>query len=73
MCAPGDLICDAPREALSPWNVLGSVNTLVRAAGNPVHTLYNSYVVDGDGTTATQWTTNWAAGLIEAAPHPAHS
>ncbi|MGW4720111.1 cutinase family protein [Nocardia sp. NPDC004260] len=73
MCAPGDLICDAPREALSPWNILGSVNTLVRAAGNPVHTLYNSFVVDGDGNTATQWTANWAAGLIETAPHPAHS
>ncbi|WP_408638844.1 cutinase family protein [Nocardia gipuzkoensis] len=73
ICAPGDLICDAPREALSPWNIMGSVNALVRAAGNPVHALYNGFVVDGDGTTATQWTAAWAQGLVEAAPHPAHS
>ncbi|MGQ4598767.1 cutinase family protein [Nocardia sp. R6R-6] len=73
ICAPGDLICDAPREALNPWNLVGSVNALVRAAGNPVHALYNGFVVDPDGTTSTQWTANWAAGLIEGAPHPAHS
>ncbi len=73
ICAPGDLICDAPRDALSPLNVVGSVLTLVRAVGNPVHSLYNGYVVDGDGTTATQWTVNWANGLIERAPHPAHT
>ncbi|MEU4345264.1 cutinase family protein [Nocardia sp. NPDC023852] len=72
ICAPGDLICDAPREALSPWNIVVSVNTLVRAVGNPVHSLYNGFVVDADGTTATQWTANWADSLIETAPHPAH-
>ncbi|MFR9752752.1 cutinase family protein [Nocardia sp. 004] len=73
ICAPGDLVCDAPREALRPWNILGSLNTLVRAMGNPVHSLYNSFVVDPGGATATQWAVTWAEGLIEAAPHPAHS
>ncbi|MFI1914781.1 cutinase family protein [Nocardia sp. NPDC020380] len=73
ICAPGDLICDAPRQALSPLNIMGSLNTLVRAAGNPVHSLYNGDKVESDGTTATEWTVNWAAGLIQNAPHPAHS
>ncbi|MFD3705441.1 cutinase family protein [Nocardia sp. NPDC058658] len=73
ICAPGDMICDAPREALNPLNVLGSIAALIRSAGNPVHALYASNTVDGNGTTATQWTVNWAAALIENAPHPPHS
>lgn len=73
ICAPGDMICDAPREALNPVNVMGSLAALVRSVGNPVHALYASNTVDGNGTTATQWTVNWAAGLIENAPHPPHS
>ncbi|WP_174564527.1 cutinase family protein [Nocardia inohanensis] len=73
ICASGDLICDSPAAALNPANILGSIGTLVRAAGNPVHSLYNGFVVDENGTTATQWTVNWASGLIENAPHPAHS
>ncbi|MFB8007983.1 cutinase family protein [Nocardia sp. NPDC056000] len=73
ICAPGDLICDSPKQALNPMNILSSVGTLVKAAGNPVHSLYNGFVVDENGTTATQWTVSWADGLIENAPHPAHS
>ncbi|MEV6068436.1 cutinase family protein [Nocardia sp. NPDC052001] len=73
ICAPGDMICDSPKQALNPMNILSSVGTLVKAAGNPVHSLYNGFVVDDNGTTATQWTVNWADGLIENAPHPAHS
>ncbi|MFQ6394832.1 cutinase family protein [Nocardia sp. KC 131] len=73
ICAPGDLICDSPRQALSPLNIIGSTMTLIHAAGNPVHSLYNGFVVDSDGNTATQWTVNWANGLIEGAPHPPHS
>ncbi|MCU1642717.1 MAG: cutinase family protein [Nocardia sp.] len=73
ICAQGDLICDSPKQALNPLNILGSVGTLVKAAGNPVHSLYNGFVVDDSGTTATQWTVSWANGLIEKAPHPAHS
>ncbi|MEU7763540.1 cutinase family protein [Nocardia sp. NPDC049190] len=72
ICAPGDLICDAPREALNPWNIVGSLTTLASAVGNPVHSLYNGFVVDSDGTTATQWTVTWADGLIDAAPRPPH-
>ncbi|MGN2634845.1 cutinase family protein [Nocardia takedensis] len=73
ICAPGDLICDSPRQALSPVNFVSSVLTLVRAAGNPVHALYNGFQVDESGTTATAWMSAWAADLIEGAPHPAHS
>ncbi|MFI6219133.1 cutinase family protein [Nocardia salmonicida] len=73
ICAPGDMICDAPRQALNPANALGSLAALIRSAGNPVHALYASNPVDGDGTTATQWTVDWASGLIENAPHPPHS
>lgn len=73
ICAPGDLICDSPRQALNPVNWVPSVLTLVGAIGNPVHNLYNGYVVDGNGTTATQWTVGWASGLIESAPSPPHS
>lgn len=73
MCAKGDLICDAPREALNPVNMVGSLGALIRAAGNPVHALYNGNVIDGNGTTATQWTVRWANELIDGAPHPKHS
>ncbi len=73
ICAPGDMICDAPRQALNPVNALGSLAALIRSAGNPVHALYASNTVDANGTTATQWTVNWAAGLIDNAPHPPHS
>ncbi|MBF6356879.1 cutinase family protein [Nocardia higoensis] len=73
ICAPGDMICDSPRQALSPVNWIPSVLSLVRAAGNPVHALYNTYAVDENGTTATQWTADWASGLIQGAPYPPHS
>ncbi|TSE00846.1 cutinase family protein [Skermania sp. ID1734] len=73
ICAPGDMICAAPQDALNPLNIPGSLAKLVASAGNPVHAQYNSFVVDQSGTTATQWTAHWAAQLISAAPHPAHS
>ncbi|GGK55535.1 cutinase [Nocardia camponoti] len=73
ICAPGDMICDAPREALNPVNAIGSLQALIRSAGNPVHALYATNTVDANGTTATQWTVNWAADLIEKAPYPPHS
>nr|WP_051160875.1 cutinase family protein [Nocardia transvalensis] len=73
ICAPGDLICDAPKQALNPFNIIPSVASLVRAVGNPVHALYNTYQVDENGTTSTQWTANWATDLISGAPHPPHS
>lgn len=72
ICAPGDLICAAPEAALNPVNIPSSLAALAGASGNPVHAQYNSFEVDDAGTTATQWTTGWAAGLIDGAPHPAH-
>ncbi|WP_036527063.1 cutinase family protein [Nocardia sp. CNY236] len=73
ICAAGDLICDAPREALRPWNIISSLSTLVRSVGNPVHSLYAGFVVDDGGVTATQWTVDRVGAMIEAAPSPAHS
>ncbi|MBF6065076.1 cutinase family protein [Nocardia terpenica] len=73
ICAPGDLICDAPKQALNPFNIVPSLMTLVHAVGNPVHSLYASFRVNADGTTATNWTAAWAEQLIDKAPHPAHS
>lgn len=74
ICAKGDLICDAPNQALNPANIIPSVLTLVHAAGNPIHSLYNSFVVNASAdTTATQWTVGWAEGLVNGAPHPKHS
>ncbi|MBY6678299.1 cutinase family protein [Rhodococcus sp. BP-149] len=73
ICAPGDLICAAPPEAMSLRNIPSSLTALAGAAGNPVHGNYARYVVDDAGTTATQWTANWAAGLVASAPTPAHS
>ncbi|MGB3773452.1 MAG: cutinase family protein [Rhodococcus sp. (in: high G+C Gram-positive bacteria)] len=73
ICAPGDLICAAPPEAMSLRNIPSSIAALAGAAGNPVHGNYARYAVDDAGTTATQWTANWASGLIGSAPRPAHS
>lgn len=73
ICAPGDLICAAPSEGLSLRNIPQSIGILMGAAGNPVHASYNSFVVDDAGTTSTQWTAAWAAGLIEGAPEIPHS
>jgi hypothetical protein len=73
ICARGDLICAAPAQAFSVWNLPKTLETLIGAAGRPVHALYNTpdfWVLDGQ--TSTQWTQNWARGLIENAPHPKH-
>ena len=72
ICAPGDLICDAPKEAMNPFNIPGSLARLAGAYGNPIHSQYATFPVDGS-TTATQWTEQWAADLIDKAPTPAHS
>jgi hypothetical protein len=73
ICAAGDLICAAPSEGLSLRNIPQSIGILAGAAGNPVHASYNSFVVDDAGTTSTQWTAGWAAGLISSAPEIPHS
>jgi Cutinase len=73
ICGPGDLICSAPEGAFSIVNLPKTLETLSGGAGQPVHALYNTpefWMLDGK--TATQWTTAWAQGLIDNAPHPAH-
>ncbi|MCJ0904363.1 cutinase family protein [Rhodococcus sp. ARC_M6] len=73
ICAPSDGICDAPPAALNPGNLLTSLPRLLEYYNNPVHALYNSFAVDPDGTTATQWMAQWAADKINSAPTPPHS
>lgn len=73
ICAAGDLICAAPAEAFSIVNLPQTLDTLIGAAGRPVHALYGTpdfWVLDGQ--TAPIWTQNWARGLIENAPQPKH-
>lgn len=72
ICAPSDGICDAPPHAFRPGNWLSSAARLLEYFNNPVHAMYNSFVVDDAGTTATQWITNWAVEKIETAPRPPH-
>lgn len=69
LCAPGDLICDAPTIS----NPLEGVNKLMGAINNPVHAMYNTtkYWSD-DGQPATVWMTDWARGVIDEAPFPKH-
>lgn len=59
ICAPDDTICDAPADV---GNALARAQALVEANG--VHALYatNPHVIPG--TTANQWTVEWAKGLI---------
>lgn len=64
ICAQGDLICDAPSDILT--NLLGTITQLATAANSPVHAIYNSNPII-DGTTATVYLTDWAAGLIDTA------
>jgi hypothetical protein len=73
ICAKGDLICAAPAEAFSVFNLPKTLETLIGAAGRPVHALYNTPDFwQLDGQTSTQWTQNWARNLIENAPRPKH-
>lgn len=72
ICAPSDGICDAPEGAFNPANLLASASRVLEYVNNPVHAMYNTFQVDGNGTTATQWMTNWAAEKVRAAPTPAH-
>lgn len=69
ICAPGDLICDAPTAA----NPLQAIGKLTSAMGNPVHALYATDTHwSADGASATQWMYGWSRSLVEQAPHPAH-
>jgi Cutinase len=73
ICGQGDLICAAPQEAFNITNLPETLKILTGAAGQPVHALYNTTQFwNLDGQPATVWTRNWAAGLIDNAPHPQH-
>ena len=73
ICAQGDLICAAPQEAFNITNLPTTLSVLTGGAGEPVHALYNTTQFwSVDGQPATVWTRNWAAGLIDNAPHPKH-
>ena len=69
LCAPGDLICDAPTIA----NPIEGISKLMGAINNPVHAMYNTtrYWND-DGQPATEWMTGWARDVIDKAPFPKH-
>jgi hypothetical protein len=73
ICAPGDLICAAPPEAFSLANLPNTLNTLAGNAGQPIHALYaTTQFWSVDGQAATDYTLNWAQGLVSNAPHPKH-
>jgi hypothetical protein len=73
ICATGDLICAAPAEAFSVANLSNTLSTLAGNGGQPIHAMYaTTQFWNLDGTPATDWTLNWAHGLIDSAPHPKH-
>ena len=73
ICAPGDVICAAPKEAFSPANLHNTISQLTGGGGQPVHAMYGTPDFwNLDGAPATVWTLNWAHGLIDNAPHPKH-
>ncbi|WP_067977043.1 carboxylesterase Culp6 [Mycolicibacter icosiumassiliensis] len=73
ICARGDLICAAPREAFSIGRLPATLETLAGGAAQPVHALYGTTEVwDQNGLSATQWTLNWARDLVDNAPRPPH-
>jgi phospholipase A/thioesterase len=73
ICATGDLICAAPQGAFNITNLPQTLEVLAGGAGQPVHALYGTPQFWNDnGQPATEWTLNWARGVIDNAPHPKH-
>ena len=73
ICAQGDLICAAPGQAFNITNLPSTLEVLAGGAGQPVHAMYGTQQFwHLDGQSATDWTLNWARGLIDNAPHPRH-
>ena len=73
ICARGDLICAAPESAFNITELPRTLAVLSGGAGQPVHAMYATPEFwNLDGQPATQWTLNWARGLIDNAPQPKH-
>ncbi|MGB3232667.1 MAG: cutinase family protein [Mycobacterium sp.] len=73
ICARGDLICAAPESAFNITALPKTLEVLSGGAGQPVHAMYATPEFwNIDGLPATQWTLNWAQGLIVNAPQPKH-
>jgi hypothetical protein len=73
ICAPGDLICSAPESAFDITQLPKTIQVLSGGAGQPIHAMYATPDFwNLDGQSATQWTLNWARGVIDNAPHPKH-
>ncbi len=73
ICARGDLICAAPESAFNITELPKTLAVLSGGAGQPVHAMYATPEFwNLDGQPATQWTLNWAQGLIDNAPQPKH-
>lgn len=71
ICATGDLVCAAPQSAFSIVNLPKTLETLSGAAGQPVHAMYATpQFWNLDGQPATQWTLDWAQGVLDNAPKP---
>jgi hypothetical protein len=74
ICATGDLICSAPEQAFDITQLPRTLGVLSGGAGQPIHAMYATpQFWNLDGQSATQWTLNWAQGVIDNAPHPKHS
>ena len=61
ICAPNDTVCDAP---FAVGNAIDRATDLLLANGN--HAMYASNPDVIPGTTASQWTLEWAAATIDA-------
>ena len=73
ICANGDLICSAPKEAFSIANLPQTLEVLAGGAGQPVHAMYaTTQFWNLDGQPATAWALNWAQNLVDNAPQPKH-